>query len=287
MVSRGKNGVLAGAILGALCALLLTAVAHGAVRDEQFREEFHKTYPLAATGRVELSNVNGSIKITGWDRNEVKLDAVKSADAQEKLAGIDIRVDATADSIRIKTKYPNCEDHGCNNPGSVQYTLMVPRGARLDEIKAVNGDVDIDQISGEVDGSSVNGRVTGKNLGGRIDLSTVNGDVDAALSPERMKSTEPVKLHSVNGRVEATIPSDSNAELSAHTVNGAIRTDFELPVEHPRYGPGSRLEGRLGNGGVRFELRTVNGSIVVRHASDGRPLSSATSVLPADLSRMF
>jgi Toastrack DUF4097 len=287
MVNRGKNGALVGAILGALCALLLTAVAHGAVSDERFREEFHQTYPLAANGRVELSNINGDVQITGWDRNEVKLDAVKTADAQEKLAGIEINVDASADSVRIKTRYPNCEGHGCNNPGSVEYTLMVPRGARLDQMKLVNGNLDLDQVSGEVDGSSVNGRVNGKNLGGRINLSTVNGEVSAVFGPERMKSTEPVRLHSVNGRVEATIPSDSNAELTAHTVNGGIRTDFELPVEHPRYGPGSRLEGRLGNGGVRFDLNTVNGSIVVRRASDGRPLSSAKSLLPPDRSRMF
>jgi Toastrack DUF4097 len=287
MVNRGKHGVLVGAILGALCALLLTAVAHGADSDERFREEFHQTYPLAATGRVELGNINGDVKITGWDRNEVKLDAVKSADAQEKLAGIEIKVDASAESIRIKTHYPKCEDHGCNNPGSVEYTLMVPRGARLDQIKLVNGNLDLDQINGEVDGASVNGRVEGRNLAGRIDLSTVNGEVSAVLGPERMKSTEPVKLHSVNGRVEATLPSDANAELTAHTVNGSIRTDFELPVERPRYGPGSRLEGRLGNGGVRFDLSTVNGSIRVNRANDGRPRSSATSLLPADRSRMF
>ncbi len=282
MSNRSKSGVVVGSILGVLCALVLSAVAHGAVRDERFREEFHKTYPLAATGRVELANINGDVKITGWDRNEVKIDAVKSADAQEKLAGIEIRVDASADSLRVETKYPKCGDHGCNNPGSVEYSLMVPRGARLDAAKLINGNLDLDQISGEVHGTSINGRVNGKNLAGRIDLSTVNGQVNAVVSPERIKSAEPVKLHSVNGTIEATIPSDSQAELYAHTLNGSIRTDFDLPVNHPRYGPGSRLEGRLGDGGVRFDLSTVNGSIAVRHASDGKPLSKGTSLLPAD-----
>jgi len=286
-MTREHKLTAVGAILGGICALLLTAVAHGAVPDERFREEFHQTYPLAATGRVSLENINGDVKITGWDRNEVKLDAVKSADEKEKLAKIEIRVDAQPDSIHIRTKYVDCENHGCNNPGSVEYTLMVPRGARLDAVKLINGTLNLDQISGEVNASSINGRVNGTNLGGRIELSTINGEVNATLTPARVKSVAPVSLHSVNGRVEVTIPSDSSAELSAHTVNGSIRNDFDLPVSHPRYGPGSRMEGRLADGGTKFELRTVNGSIAIRHAADGRPLSKATSLLPSDRSRMY
>ncbi len=288
MTMKDKTIVVCGAILGTVCALLLTVAAHAAVvSDENYREEFHQTYPLSASGRVSLENINGAVKITGWDRNEVKLDAVKSANEKEKLARIDIRVDARPDSIHIKTHYADCEDHGCNNPGSVEYTLMVPRGAVLDEIKTVNGALSVDQVNGEVHGTSVNGEVTGTNLGGRVELSTVNGEVTATFASSRMKTSEPVSLHSVNGRVEAVLPSDSSAELNAHTVNGGIRTDFNLPVSHPRYGPGSRLEGRLADGGARFEFRTVNGSISIRHADDGRPLSPATSLLPADRNRMY
>ncbi len=286
-MSRESRTTLVGAILGAICALLLTAAAQGAVLDERYTEEFHKTYPLAATGRVSLANINGAVKITGWDRNEVKLDAVKSADAKEKLPKIEIRVDAQPDSIRIKTKYTDCEDHGCNNPGNVEYTLMVPRGARLDRIELVNGSLTLDQLNGEVRATSVNGRVNGTNLGGRTDLSTVNGAVEAAFAPATTKSTEPVRLHSVNGHVQVTIPSDASVEIAAHTLNGHIANDFDLPVDRPRYGPGSRLEGRLADGGARFDLETVNGSIDIRHAADGRPLSKATSLLPPDRSRMF
>ncbi len=286
-MSRESKTTAVGAILGALCALLLTAAAHGAVLDERFRDEFHQTYPLAAAGRLSLENINGNVKITGWDRNEVKLDAVKTADAKEKLPRIQIQVDAQPDSIHIKTKYQDCEDHGCNNPGSVEYTLMVPRGARLDRIGLVNGDLVVDQINGEVRATSVNGRVTGTSLGGRTDLSTVNGEVGATLTAARLKSTEPVRVHSVNGRVEVTIPSDSSVEIAAHTLNGNISNDFDLPVSRPRYGPGSRMEGRLADGGAKLELKTVNGSIAIHHAADGRPLSKATSLLPPDRDRMY
>jgi len=34
---------------------------------EEFREEFHQTYPLSATGRVSLENINGGVQIKVWD----------------------------------------------------------------------------------------------------------------------------------------------------------------------------------------------------------------------------
>ena len=60
--------------LGALMALGLTASAAA-----QVTEEFHRTVPLSANGRVSLDNVNGNVTITGWDRNDVQIDAVKKA----------------------------------------------------------------------------------------------------------------------------------------------------------------------------------------------------------------
>ena len=47
------------------------------VQDET--EKFEQTYPLSANGRVSVSNVNGSIVVEAWDRNEVHLEATKTA----------------------------------------------------------------------------------------------------------------------------------------------------------------------------------------------------------------
>jgi hypothetical protein len=44
-------------------------------------------------------------------------------------------------------------------------------------------------------------------------------------------------------------------------VNGGISTDFPLTVSG-RIG-GRRLQGRLGDGRARFDLRTVNGSVKI------------------------
>jgi hypothetical protein len=50
-------------------------------------------------------------------------------------------------------------------------------------------------------------------------------------------------------------------------VNGKIRTDFPLAVR-TGFGPGSSLQGRLGDGGRSIKLTTVSGSIRLDVAED-------------------
>src|SRR5919112_521771 len=67
-------------------------------RANELREEFHQSYPLSAQGRVTLKNISGAVRITAWDRAEVRVDAVKRALTRERLNEAKIMVDASADS---------------------------------------------------------------------------------------------------------------------------------------------------------------------------------------------
>ena len=265
-----------GAILGTLCALVFLAV-DGSASDHRgdFTEEFHQTYTLAKGGRVELENINGSVHITGWDRDQVKVDAIKYAHRKERLDEAKIIVDAASDYVSIRTEYPERDqtftDDDSNNPAGVEYALMVPRSARLDDVKLINGALDIAGVNGEVRASSINGRVRATGLSGRAKLSTVNGHLEAGF--DRLGES-PLELSSVNGSVEVTLPSDAKAEIEASTVHGGIENDFGLNVQNHRY-VGHDLHGELGGGGVRIEIRNVNGHVEIRHAADNRTLSPA------------
>jgi hypothetical protein len=175
-MNRQRLSTFSGAIAGTLCAVLALALAAHASERRDFTEEFHQTYALAAEGTVELDNLNGAVHINVWDRNEVKVDAVKYAGTKERLDEAHIEVDAGPSNISITTRYPD-HDHtfnwgSRNNPAGVDYTLTIPRNARLDEIKLVNGALDITGVKGDVSASSFNGRVDAHNLGGRVELET-------------------------------------------------------------------------------------------------------------------
>jgi DUF4097 and DUF4098 domain-containing protein YvlB len=269
-----RSATWMGAALGTICALFALALgAHASDHRGAFTEEFHQTYAITADGRIQLDNINGDVHISTWDQNQVKVDAVKYADTKERLDEAKIEINSGKDYLEIRTKYPE-HDHNFNwgshnNPASVEYTLTVPRTVRLDEIKLINGALDINGVKGEVRASCVNGRLEARDLASRAKLSTVNGHLDARFE---QLANDTIELNSVNGSVELTIPSDSNVELEARTVNGGIDNDFGLRVNHHRF-VGHDLRGELGSGGTRIKLENVNGRIEIRHAQDGRTLS--------------
>ena len=266
MKQRHALATWIGALLGTILALF-AAQGH-AFEQRTYTEEFHHGYPLPASGRVDLSNINGSVHIAGWDRNEVKVDAVKYAGTKERLNEAHIRVDAGSNSVEIRTEYPEHDltfnDDDQHNPAGVDYTLTVPRGATLDEIKLINGELTISGVSGEVRASSVNGRVSASDLAGRTKLSTVNGRLAAQFAS--VPGGTSLHLSSVNGGIELTLPPDARAEVEASTVHGGISNDFGLRTIHHQY-VGHSLHGELGGGGTSIRLSNVNGRIEIRSSS--------------------
>ena len=263
-----------GAILGTVCALLLLALAaHASDHNGALSEEFHQTYPLTPNGVVELDNINGDVHISSWDRNEVKVDAVKYANSKERLDEAKIEVEPGKDTISIRTKYPDRDNTwnwgSHNNPASVEYTLTVPRTARLDEIRLINGALDVRGVVGEVRASCINGRLEAANLSGEARLSTVNGHLEAKFD---QLSGHSVELNSVNGSLTLTIPSDANARIEANTVSGGIGNDLGLHVNNHRF-IGHDLRGELGSGSTHVKLDDVNGRIDIHHANDGHTAS--------------
>ncbi len=251
-----SNHSLVKTAFGALLAVLIAAPAYASVT-----QEFHRTVPLSADGSVSLDNINGDVEITGWSKNEVQIDAVKTAPDQQRLDAMRIEISNSANSVDIKTKYP--EGRTNNNPGSVHYTLHVPQNARIDKINLVNGNLSVQKLSGEITANLVNGKLRASDLVGTADLATVNGSVDANYSS--LNNVKEIKLGSVNGSVSLLLPQSPNADVSASVVNGSISTDFPLTVKG--HFVGKSISGTLGSGGVKIELNNVNGSI---HIGPGR-----------------
>jgi len=235
-------------------------------KGDELTEEFHQSYPLTATGRVSIANINGNVRISAWDRNEVKVDAVKRAYSPERLSEVTIDVTNTADSVTIKTKYPERNQNfdsrtRGNNPASIEYALTIPRGARIDGVELVNGSLDIEGVQGEVRASLVNGEVKANDLSGEVTLSTVNGPIE--VNALRLTESKGVTLNSVNGPIVLSMPSGASAQVRASTVHGPITNDFGLPVEEGQY-VGRNLSGQIGSGGPRIRLNNVNGSIAIK-----------------------
>jgi DUF4097 and DUF4098 domain-containing protein YvlB len=151
------------------------------------------TVRLDRGGAVDLSLISGKIRVTGWDRADVKITAsIESG-----------RLRFSSNSSRVSLSVDDSDDEGRrgrrhnNNTGEAQYEVSVPRGSRL-ILEAVSGDV------------------TAKGSQGEIEASSVSGDVDVT-DGERAVSAE-----SVSGNVHAA---QVNGSLRAETVSGDLRIE--------------------------------------------------------------
>jgi len=232
----------------------------------EFHQYFHQTLPLAADGCVSLENVNGPTTITGWDRDEVVITGVKNAGSQAVLDAIKVNVDSTTNRIAIHTRQPS-ESSGFfwlggwmnSRPPTVDYTVQVPRHAHLTNIESVNGKIRISGVYGDIKASTVNGEARVEDAAANLDVETVNGQIKAAFA--RLGDGQKASFNAVNGRIEVTLPPNTDATVSASTVNGGISSEFPGLTVEKEFLRSHNLKGTLGSGAAGVHAETVNGAI--------------------------
>jgi|GEM_PF-583451 len=258
-------------------------------------QRFEKSYPFSSNGKIEVSNVSGTIDIKAWNRNEIKLVYIKKADTKEHLNDVKVEIDAQNDSFKIEVKYPHSRyssRHKNNSKrksryknkrkwrkgtsASVNFELMVPKNARLDSIGNISGSVTLTNMAGYSKVSVVSGSVRATNLRGTARLNTVSGTVSAAFRD--LNKGSDIKLGTISGSVKLIIPSNSNATVTANTLSGSIKNDFGLLVRKGRY-VGRDLHGKIGSGNVPIRLNSISGSLSLQRQNDGKTLSPSTNLL--------
>ena len=227
-----------------------------------YTEKLSDTFPLKAQGRLSLENINGDVRISSWERNEVSVEATKRATSQSRLDDLEVYMEAEGDHVSIRAEFTkeSSWNHG-RGGASVDFEIKVPSTIRIDEVSLVNGDLDVGGLSGRVQASCVNGALTASELSGDVDLSTVNGMLDVTF--DRLDASASIKLQTVNGTVDVTIPKKVGARVRASTVNGSIVNDLGLTVSKHDV-VGASLRGTIGDGSASIDVDAVNGTIRIR-----------------------
>lgn len=243
-----------------LLALAAFAVL-ATVGSAKVTEKFAQTYALDANGTIQLENVNGSVEIVAWDRNEVSLEAEKSARNEEGLARMQLRIQSDNRRLAIKTEYEKKWRFWENMNAQVHYKLMVPAGVALDQIEVVNADIRVKDVRGAVHLESVNGGIEAEGIAGPGSFETVNGTI--RVSYAAMPEGGRISLDTVNGTCKLALPADAAFDFDADTVNGRIHCDFPITLRDS----GKReMHGSVAGGGTRVSLESVNGSLTVERA---------------------
>lgn len=219
-------------------------------------QEITKTYPMRADGRFELTNVNGTVRIEGWDRNEVEVQAIKSTSEDESLLDlVAIDVDAMADGLFISTRYPQQEGVEV----VVDYVIHIPRHAQVSRVNNINGAVRVFSSESLGELHTVNGNIEIYESSGDVHAHTTNGNIYLEL--KHANDAKGASVETTNGSVLLAIPQDLPAELEARCMNGSFSSDLPMVMKgeaQPR-----TVHGERGHGGAPIHLGTVNGTIRV------------------------
>jgi hypothetical protein len=219
---------------------------------------------LRSDQRLTVHDINGSIRLRLGDR--LAIHARKTANRGDPNAVV-VKVEPRPDGLIVCVRYPpntavKCGDapdrhDSSNNDTQVNFDVTVPRGVAVD-MRTVNGSIDA-QADGILDAMTVNGSLS--VIGPAVRL--VHGVNSAIVVRLTGKPQEDVDLSTITGSIDLTIPSSIGYTLRAHTVTGSINADA-MTAQKSDFGPGTTLNGSLGDGSLRIELESVTGGITVR-----------------------
>jgi hypothetical protein len=235
---------------------LFLAIAFVAPACFAASQQITKTFPMSPNGTFDLSNVNGPVRIEGWDKNEIEVRAVKSTPEESSLLDlVSIEVDATPSGISVSTHYPQEEGVAV----SVDYAIRVPRHAQLSHVNTINGTLRVFSIDSLGELRTVNGNIEVYESSGNLHAHTTNGNVYVEL--KGAGDPRGAFAETTNGSVVLAIPVDLPAQLEARCMNGSFSS--ELPMVMTGAAQPRTVHGVLGHGGAPIHLATVNGTIRV------------------------
>lgn len=234
-------------------ALLATALLLG-LSAAQAQTPIDESRPLAADGAVEISNLKGSIRVTGGTAEGLKLSGELGEDA--KLV---IREQGRG-RVEIEVEYPNRSGWGWGggSGGDTHLVLEMPTGATL-EATSVSADIEVRSVSGaELSLESVSGSLVLADSDPRsLQLATVSGS-------QRIESgARAIESESVSGEVRIT--ASAADELRAETVSGDLQLSLAQPVRELRVetvSGSARIETGLAPGGS-LRAETLSGKLEI------------------------
>jgi DUF4097 and DUF4098 domain-containing protein YvlB len=210
-----------------------------------------QSFPLSQPGSVRLETVRGDIDISTHSGNEVKIEAIVSADDSAELEKMKLIFEAEADSVFISTT-PNSITAKAN----IEYFLKVPENLKSLQLSTLGGEIKSRGTYGDIDFKTTNGEIDFRGECSGCQLVSANGDIDGYIK-DILKGDISVK--SANGSIKVTIKPDSGFTVEGSTVTGSIRSEFSTRVTSEPLGP--KLSGTVNNGDYKLQLNTVNGNI--------------------------
>lgn len=237
-------------------------------------------------GDISITDVEGNIK--GYSMGgDVKYHNVssdekgKGEDVSITTMGGDIEVDYSGKNVKAKTF------GGDVDVEKVEEVYVMTFGGDIDvkdatkgaKVKTMGGDIRIHSAGIFAKASTMGGDIQIDAIDGWVEASTMGGDVAVIMVGDPGKGERRVKLKSMGGDIELTVPKGLSMkfDIELTITKGAkkeytITSDFDLNIEKSdkwvrKWGQKRKYiygTGEVGGGEHLIKLRTTNGNITIR-----------------------
>ncbi len=234
---------------------IMTVASVSALAGPAFAaQDITKRATVAADATIDVSNVQGRVDVTAWDRNEVELTARLESDKDE------LTFEATERQVRIEVERPDNRKYRGEDDAIL--TIKAPKNVRL-LVDTVSADITVNGTRGEQRLESVSGTIRTQAFDQRVSLHSVSGDLilagaggKAPVSTENVSGTtrvtgvrgsydgeavsgdihaaiaaaDRVRTDSVSGDVDIQAELTAAASVEMESISGAVALTMKPPV---------------------------------------------------------
>lgn len=209
--------------------------------------------------RLEVRNYKGSVRIVGWDRMQLRVEADHRNDEEvllERRGAKWLLVPEAwrRDSDDFELRLPDMARVRVvgAEPPSVDLVVSMPAGMGL-VVESPHGDVTVEGVRGSLDVTSMLGDITVDGAGASMRLRSMVGQIEVRGASGR------TTIEAATGRVEVRA---SAGELRVETTTGDVLLEEleTVDVEVTSLGGNIGFQGVLPSGG-RYDLSTHSGDV--------------------------
>lgn len=273
---------------------------------DRFKEDFHLSYPLKPGGVLTIDNLNGSVEISSWEKDEVDVNGVKYCISEERLRGMRVEGTQSGNRLTLRSILPEGKRSGCG----AKYTIRVPKKITLDGIVSSNGGIRVENIAGEARLQTSNGGIRVRSHEGNLDARTSNATIDldgvignflgrtsnGAIHVEglegsftgttsngsikgrirKLKPGQPMKAETSNGSIDLALADYAGQSLDVESSNASVT--LHIPA-----GANADLRASTSNGSIECDLPLTETGMASKTRLEGKlgkggnPLRVSTS----------
>jgi DUF4097 and DUF4098 domain-containing protein YvlB len=221
----------------AVLALLSVTVPATARAEQKETERVDRTVQIRAGGQLRLKNFSGKVTITGSNRADMVVHAVRRA-TRDRLDHIKLDIQETGSGVTIEANRKDEDWHEKNdNVVDTQFDIEVPADIS----------VDVEVFSSDVAVHDVRGKQRIHTFSGNVDLSGGEKDVNA---------------ETFSGDISVKVVQGISASVDFDSFSGSLNTD--VPMNYRSSGK-RRIKADLGGGGgADYSFKTFSGDVRIR-----------------------